>query len=137
VINLVIDGQKVQVEKGKTILEAATSAGIFIPTLCYHKALPSYGACRLCIVEINEAGRLKIETSCTYPAIEGIEVKTNTPRLQRNRRIIAELLLARCPDVEKIKILAGSFGATGSVYPQRNDDCIQCGLCVRMCRERM
>jgi heterodisulfide reductase subunit A len=136
-VTLTIDGRKIQTEEGMTILEAAKAEGIAIPTLCYHKTLPSYGACRLCIVEIRQNGRDLIEASCTFPALEGLEVLTDTERLTRTRKVTLELHLARCPDSEEIRKMAESFGITKSRFRSRNEDCTLCGLCVRMCRERM
>lgn len=80
-ITLEIDGKEVKVEKETTILEAARGAGIDIPTLCYHKALSPFGACRLCIVEINVKGRTRIVTSCNYPVEEGLIVNTRSPEV--------------------------------------------------------
>ncbi|MCK4307442.1 (2Fe-2S)-binding protein, partial [candidate division WOR-3 bacterium] len=138
-INLTINSQKIEVEEGTTILEACQQLGIKIPTLCYHKALPSYGACRLCLVEISQGGSPKtsIQASCTYPAKEGLIVKTDTERVIKTRKIMVELLLARCPDSEELLRIAGEMGVVKSRIEPKNEDCLLCGLCVRMCRERM
>jgi len=137
-INLTINGQKIEVEKGITLLEAAQKLGIKIPTLCYHKALPSYGACRLCLVEISQnGGSSSIQASCTYPAQDGLIVKTDTERVIRTRKIMAELLLARCPDSEEVKRIAKELGVGKPRIEPKNEDCLLCGLCVRMCHERM
>jgi len=71
-INLTIDDRPVEMAEGATVLEACSKLDIKIPTLCYHKALSSYGACRLCLVEIEENGRTSVRTSCNYPVIEGM-----------------------------------------------------------------
>ncbi len=135
-ISLVIDDKKIQVKEGKTILEAAQEAGIKIPTLCYHKLLTPYGSCRLCLVEITKGSRTSIQTSCFYKAGEGLVVKTNTDRIRNIRKIILELLLSRCPDSEKIKALALEYGVTKLRITRKNkEDCILCGLCVRVCAE--
>lgn len=137
-VRLNIDGRQVEVEEGKTILEAAEAAGITIPTLCYHKALLPHGACRLCVVEIE--GRPRLAASCAYPVEEGIEVKTASPRVLKARKLTMELLLLRCPDVPKLKELAEQIGVDEAVLNRfRPDDekCILCGLCARVCRERM
>jgi len=137
-INLIINGQKIEVEEGITLLEAAQKLGIKIPTLCYHKALPSYGACRLCLVEISRnGGSPSIQASCTYPAQDGLIVKTDTEKVIRTRKIMAELLLARCPDSEEVKRIAKELGVGKSRIEPKNEDCLLCGLCVRMCYERM
>jgi len=95
-IQLTIDGVEVEVEKGSTVLEAAQSAGIYIPTLCYHPDLPPYGGCRLCIVEIeNMRG---FPTSCTTPANDGMVVTTHTSRLQKMRQDFLQLILTEHPN---------------------------------------
>lgn len=137
-IHLIIDDRPIQVEEGTTVLEAAEVAGISIPTLCYHKALSPYGACRLCLVEIVAGARPGIQASCIYRVQEGLVVRTDTERVLRTRRIMMELLLARCPESEKIKALAESLGVKETrIKRKNNEECILCGLCVRMCRERM
>ncbi|MDI9568816.1 MAG: 2Fe-2S iron-sulfur cluster-binding protein, partial [Bacillota bacterium] len=94
-INLTIDGREVQVETGSTILEAAQAAGINIPTLCHHPELRPEGACRICVVEVENARTLL--ASCVHPAADGMVVRTNTPRVREARRNIVELLLANHP----------------------------------------
>jgi len=136
-ITLTIDGQDTQVEEGTTILEAAQQAGIKIPTLCYHKALSPYGACRLCLVEITQDGRKMIQASCLYKAEEGMVVETHSERVIKDRKIMIELLLARCPDSEEIQKLADELGVKETRIRKKNKDCTLCGLCVRMCQERM
>jgi heterodisulfide reductase subunit A len=136
-ISLTIDDQQIQVEPGTSVLQACQQLGIDIPTLCYHRALPAYGACRLCLVEVEENGRSKLQASCLYPAREGLIVRTGTDLVVRTRRIMAELLLARCPSSEKVKAVAAQLGVTQSRFPPKNEDCILCGLCVRVCAEVM
>ena len=136
-VSLTIDGKPVEVEEGATVLQAAQKLGIEIPTLCYHKSLMPSGACRVCLVELEFSWGSQIQTSCTYPAQEGLVVKTATERVLRTRKIMVELLLARCPEVEAIRKLAGEMGLEDSRFPKKNEDCILCGLCVRICQERM
>ncbi|MGB3480107.1 MAG: FAD-dependent oxidoreductase [bacterium] len=136
-VSLTIDGIPVTTKKSNSILEAAQEINIEIPTLCYHKALSPYGACRLCVVEIQKNGWKKIQTSCVYPVEEGIEVKTDTPVLQNIRKTIIQLLLARAPQSEKVQELAKRLGVQETPFVKRDEDCILCGLCIRMCRERM
>ena len=93
-IHMTLNGLTVSVEAGMTILEAARFFGFPIPTLCHMEGLSPYGACRLCVVEIGEAPRSKLVTSCTYPVEEGIIVRTASTRVLRARRMILELLLA-------------------------------------------
>lgn len=137
-IKLNIDGREIKAEDGQTILQAARENCIDIPTLCHNEALEPYGACRLCIVEISKGGRSRIVTSCLYPVEEGLEVKTNSPRIINNRRMILELLLARCSKNEVIKELASQMGIEQSSFaPEYLEDknCILCGLCVRACEQ--
>jgi NADH dehydrogenase/NADH:ubiquinone oxidoreductase subunit G len=136
-VSLKINGKKIKAEDGTTILKAARAHGIEIPTLCSNDALESYGACRLCIVEIRKNGRVAIETSCTYPVEEGVEVKTDTPRIIEARKMIVELHLARSPNVKVIRQLAEEYGITESARQMGKDNeyCILCGLCVRACND--
>lgn len=135
-INIVINDQKLQVEEGKTILEAAQDAGIKIPTLCSHKELLPYGSCKVCLVEIIEGGRPGLCASCLYKVADGLVIKTDTERVIRTRKIIFELLLARCPDAVKIKNLALEHGVKETrIKLKSKGDCILCGLCTRVCAE--
>lgn len=135
-ITCIINDKELKVEEGKTILEAAKEAGIKIPTLCYHKELTAYGACRLCLVEIVGDNRPSIQAACLYKVSEGLSVKTDTERVIKTRKIMFELLLARCPDSEKLKKLAQEYGITKTrIKPINKGDCIMCGLCVRVCAE--
>ncbi len=136
-ITLTIDDQPVTLEPGSSVLEACQELGIKIPTLCYHKALGGYGACRLCLVEVEQNGCTDIQASCVYPVQEGLIVRTDTERVLRTRRIMAELLLARCPNVDKVKEVAAELGVTETRFPKKNEDCILCGLCTRVCSELM
>jgi len=136
-ITLTIDDQQVSLAPESTVLEACEELGIKIPMLCYHKALSGYGACRLCLVEVEQQSRTDVQASCTFPVQEGLVVRTNTERVQRTRRIMAELLLARCPEMEKVKEVAAELGVTETRFPKKNEDCILCGLCTRVCSELM
>jgi len=134
-----IDGREIKAEAETTVLEAARSAGIDIPTLCYHPALTPFGACRLCVVEITSKGRKRIVTSCNYPVEEGLEVATRSPDVIDIRKGIIEMLLARCPKVEILQDLAREYGVGEPRFKLGDEDerCILCGLCARMCEERM
>lgn len=137
-INLTINDQPLEVEEGTRLLAAIETLGIKIPTLCHHKALTPYGACRLCIVEVHSPGRAPgVHASCSFPALDGISVFTDTERVKRVRKIAAELLLAKCPDSERIQRIAAEQGITEPRIEKEYDDCIYCGLCERMCEERM
>lgn len=137
-ISLTINNEKIKVEEGLTVLEAAEKTGIKIPTLCSHKALSPYGACRLCLVELSWGGDYsQIQASCTYPATEGLIVKTDSERVIKARKMVIELLMARCPDSEEIKNVAAELGVAETRIKLKSSDCTLCGLCVRMCEERM
>ncbi len=137
-IELTINGNKGEFPKDSTLLECITSVGIKVPTLCYHKALTPYGACRLCLVEVKQEGRgPSIQASCSYPALDGLVVQTDSERVRKARKIVAELLLARCPDSDIIKRIALEQGIEEPRIQKKNDDCIYCGLCERICSERM
>jgi NADH dehydrogenase/NADH:ubiquinone oxidoreductase subunit G len=133
-----IDGREFKAEEGQTILRVARENGIDIPTLCHHEAIEPYGACRLCIVEVSKGRRSRIVTSCLYPVEEGLEVKTNSPRVISNRKMLVELLLARCSKNKVIKELASQMGIEQSIIrPEylEDNDCMVCGLCVRTCEQ--
>ncbi len=154
---MIIDGVAVEFTDEKNILEVVRKAGIELPTFCYHSELSIYGACRMCMVEIDGRG---IAASCSTPPETGLVVHTNTPRLQRNRRMVLELLLANhdrdCTTCEKsgacrLQDLAQRMGVRQVRFGHREkmlpiDDsspaivrdpnkCILCGDCVRVCSE--
>jgi len=136
-ITLRINGLSVSVEEGTTLLEAAQFIGFPIPTLCHHEGLSCYGACRLCLVEIGEGPKAKLVSSCTYPAEEGLQVRTSSSRVMKARRIILELLLGSCPQSKTVQDLASAYGIQQQRFKQEYENCILCGLCVRMCEEQM
>jgi bidirectional [NiFe] hydrogenase diaphorase subunit len=135
-VTLTIDGQIVHVERETPIIEVARQLGIHIPTLCYHQAIKAYGVCRLCVVEVRKNNWFKLVTSCNYPAEEGLEVFTSSDRVKKTRKMVLELLLARCPHVPVIRQLAEKMGIRTLRLKKKEDQtCILCGLCVRVCDE--
>ena len=135
-VTLTIDRQIIHVDRHMPILDAAKKLGIFIPTLCYHEALKPYGSCRLCMVEVIQNRRSRLVTSCNYPAEDGLTVLTASDRVKKTRKIVMELLLARCPNVPLIRQLAEEMGVETARFKKREDQrCILCGLCVRVCEE--
>ncbi|HHV61931.1 MAG TPA: 2Fe-2S iron-sulfur cluster binding domain-containing protein [Firmicutes bacterium] len=94
-VTLTIDGQRVQVPRGTTILEAAEAAGVDIPTLCYLKDINVVGSCRVCVVEVE--GAKSLQASCVTPVGEGMVVRTNTPAVREARRTVLELILSNHP----------------------------------------
>jgi bidirectional [NiFe] hydrogenase diaphorase subunit len=136
-INMKLNGLDVCVDEGMTVLEASQFLGFPIPTLCHMEGLTPYGACRLCVVEIGEGPRARLVTSCTYPATEGLKVRTASSRVVRARRMILELLLASCPQSRTIQDLASAHDVRQQRFRQEYEECILCGRCVRMCEEQM
>ncbi len=136
-IDLTMNGLAVSVEDGSTLLEAAQFLGFPIPTLCHMEGLSPYGACRLCVVEIGEGPKSRLVTSCTYPAQEGLKVRTASARVLSARRMVIELHLASCPQSKVIQDLASALGVRQQRFKQEHEDCILCGRCVRMCKEQM
>lgn len=92
-VELTIDNKKVTVPEGTTILEAAKTAGLLIPNLCYLKGINEIGACRVCVVDVK--GSHKLVTSCNTPVQPGMEVRTNTPRAREARRTNIELIMSQ------------------------------------------
>lgn len=157
-VNLTIDGKDVTVKEGATILEAAKSAGIEIPTLCYHERLNPIGSCRMCVVEIE--GLSHPMTACNTPVAEGIKVTTNSERLLRMRKETLKLILVNhpldCPICDKggectLQNLVHEFEIEGGGYHAERekreslyatplirywpDRCIMCLRCAAACRE--
>ncbi len=157
-LELTINGKRVKVEPGTTILQAALRNGIYIPNLCYDKRLRPYGGCRLCVVEVE--GQRRLFAACSSPAEEGMVVLTETPKLAKARRTVLELLLVHhpldCPVCDKageckLQDIAFKYGPVQSRFeaqrkhdPERLDApiiernpnrCILCGKCVRVCHE--
>ncbi len=136
-ISFTLNRLEVQVDEGLTVLEACKFYGIEIPTLCYYEGLQPYGGCRLCLVEIGQGENTKLVSSCTYPVEQGLVVRTNTKRVVNARKMMIELLVSICPQSKQIQDLASKYHVTKVRFPTRNDDCILCGRCVRMCKEQM
>ena len=135
-IRVTIDGRTTLVPQDTTVLQAATDLGIEIPTLCHHPALEPYGACRLCTVEVIRDGWSRLVTACNYPIRQEIEVLTASETVVRGRRMIVELLWARCPDAEVFRQLGAQYGIEKPRFdPREGELCYLCGLCVRFCNE--
>ncbi len=130
-----IDGKEVSAKEGITVLEAAQSAGISIPTLCHHEKLEPFGGCRLCIVEVESRGWTKLVVSCVYPVEENLKILTRSEKVDRLRKTILELLLAHAPDSPELEKYAQEYGADKNRYEKDASFCIHCGLCVRYCAE--
>ncbi|NVM44690.1 MAG: (2Fe-2S)-binding protein [Candidatus Lokiarchaeota archaeon] len=134
-IKINIDNKNIGVEKGRILLDVLKENEFMIPTLCYHKNLSLYGSCRLCTVEIIKEGRSSFVTSCNYPIKGEMVVKTNSNEVIKIRKMLIELMLARCPNVKYIKELAKKMGVEKTRFPLQHENCLLCGLCVRVCDE--
>ena len=134
-IHLEIDGNTVEASEGMTVLEAASQAGISIPTLCHHEKLEPFGGCRLCIVEVEMNGWTKRVVSCVYPVEDNLVVKTRSEKIDQIRKMILELLLAHAPDSPDLLEMAREYGADKDRFEKESSFCIHCGLCVRYCDE--
>lgn len=135
-VSFTLNDEKLEVEEGTTILEAALDADVKIPNLCYHEEVSPYGACRLCLVEVNQNGNSSLKTSCQTTITEGLEVRTDSEEVLEKRNIIFELLLAKAPESEKLREMAAEYGVTESRFDLDSlGKCMLCGLCVRVCAE--
>ena len=130
-----IDGKKVQAQEGMTVLEAAQSAGIFIPTLCHHEKLEPFGGCRLCMVKVEVGDWSKHVVSCVYTVEENLVVSTRSDKIDQIRKMILELQLAHAPDSPELLKYAEEYGADKDRFDKEASFCIHCGLCVRYCNE--
>jgi NADH dehydrogenase/NADH:ubiquinone oxidoreductase subunit G len=134
-IRLQIDGKQITAAEGTTILDAARSEGISIPTLCHHDKLMPFGACRLCIVEVERGDSKNLVISCAVPVEEGSVVKTRSEKIDRLRKSLLELMLAHAPHSPVLQELAREYRADRDRFEKEADFCIHCGLCVRYCAE--
>ena len=151
-----VDGVEIKAKAGQRIIEACDESGVYIPRLCYFKDLAPHGSCRICIVKVN--GRM--QTACTQPVADGMEIENNTEEINRMRQELVEMLFIEgnhvCPSCEKsgnceLQAVAYRLGITGPrlpyQFPQREVDathpdiyldlnrCILCGRCVQASRD--
>jgi len=134
-ILLTIDGKEVKAKRDTSVLDAARSAGISIPTLCHHEKLDTYGGCRICTVEVESRGRINYVASCLYPVENNLVVRTRSEKIDQIRKVILELLMAHAPDSPQLVALAEEYGAKAGRFDRESSFCVLCGLCVRYCAE--
>jgi len=131
-----IEGRSYEGLHEESLLGALRRYGYVVPSLCYHEAVSSYGACRLCLVEVKKGKRQKLTTSCNYPVLEGIEVFLDTPKVIEHRKLILQLLMAMAPAARQVTELAAEYGVTETPFVKdEGQECIKCGLCSRVCKE--
>ena len=160
-LNVKINGIAVSVPKGSTVLDAARLAGIEIPTLCFMKDKNEIGACRICMVEVNEGRGFRMTTACVYPCSEGMEVLTNTEKVQKSRKTTLELILSthdkKCLSCVRstnceLQKLCRDYGVEETAFEgfkphyeldnstphlvRDNNKCILCRRCVAACQEQ-
>lgn len=134
-VNFKIDGRPYSAPRGENLLNICLDNDIDIPHLCYHDDLESYGVCRLCLVEVFDGRRKRVAASCTFPALEGIEVFTSSERIEKYRRLSMELILARSSGNRVIKQMAAEMGIFDTDLAKDHEACILCGLCTRACED--
>ena len=134
-----IDGKQVEAKKWDTVLSAARRAGIDIPSLCYHPALETAGACRVCVVEVFQKGWRERQqvTSCEYRVQPDLEVFTHSENVLKTRRTTLDLLMARAPRNAALQALSRNIEYPQTIYPPVPDanDCVLCLLCTRACEQ--
>jgi len=160
-LNVKINGIAVSVPKGSTVLDAARKAGIEVPTLCFMKEKNEIGACRICMVEVNEGRGFRMVTACVYPCTEGMEVLTNTEKVQKSRKTTLELILSthekKCLSCVRstnceLQKLCRDYGVEETAFEgfkpayeldcstphlvRDNNKCILCRRCVAACEEQ-
>ena len=158
-LNCKVNGIAVSVPAGSTILEAARAAGIEIPTLCYMKEINAIGACRICVVEAT--GARGLVPACVYPVTEGMEIQTNSAKIQEARKMTLELILSThdkkclsCPRSTNCELqkLCNDYGVTASAFDgfkpefavddsaphlvRDNNKCILCRRCIAVCNQQ-
>ncbi|MBI5583553.1 MAG: (2Fe-2S)-binding protein [Deltaproteobacteria bacterium] len=138
-VTIQLNGQELTVPENRMVLEVARNQGLDIPTLCFHEALGPYGACRLCLVEAEGPTLRKgLLASCTLTVSPGMVIETDSPPVVQARKVVLELLLGRAPESRPLKALAERFGVTTSRFGnEAQGNCVRCGLCVRVCREKI
>lgn len=151
-VRITIDDQHLEVPEGTLLLDAAAVAGIEIPTLCYHPNLTANAICRMCVVEPSR-GRTLIP-ACAVRSFDGLAVSTDSPRVQRARRVILELLQSAvdCSEAPAIRAYSARYGADPTrfaggarrtvtvkednpFYVRDYDKCILCWRCVQVCAD--
>jgi len=134
-VNITIDGAKIKAPQGSYVLDAALDYGICIPSLCHIRGVTPIGACRICIVEVIKNGRSKVTASCTLEVEEGMVILAHSQKILKARKNLAEMLVAQAPNSKAIQDIAARCGVKNVRYPFKNENCVLCGRCARVCDE--
>jgi len=132
---ITIDGKDCRCQPGETLLDIAARNQITIPVLCHHEGFPGQGCCRVCLVEVETAGRSDIVTACVYPVERECTVYTSSESVSQHRAMVLSMLRCLAPESQEVSRLCDEYGATEHERFIRNDGgkCILCGLCVKAC----
>ena len=145
-ISVLVNGVKIFCRKGALLIDVIRAAGFTVPSLCAHPLLPPRGACRLCLVELQETDGTRVVTSCNFEIYTKVSVRTDTPSILRNRRRIIEMLLRESPQTERIAALAQLYDVAplSADFERENGEpearetaragCVLCGKCVRVAK---
>lgn len=134
-IRITIDGKSVQAKEGSTILQNIQNLKIDMPTLCYHKELIPFGACRLCTVEVRTNGKGQLTTACDSPVAAGMDIKATSEKAVESRKLAASLLYYKYPSTGVVRDIAARLGIPVAPVAGEGHDCILCGLCTRTCKD--
>ena len=134
-VKITVNGNEMKAESGASLLKVLLDKGYDIPHLCYHESVAAYGACRLCIVEVEVKGRKKIATSCNHPVMADMSVALNTDEIMEQRRNLLETMLALAPDSKYVEEYAARYGVRETSLKLQEGECVLCGLCERVCTE--
>jgi heterodisulfide reductase subunit A len=137
-VSVNVDGRTAEVPRGTTVLQAARQMGVTIPTLCHYRGLTPYGACRVCLVELETPRGGQLVASCSHPVEAALSVRTETVAVREARQTVLELMLAQAPDSQELAEFAAGLGVKATPFrPAAEGKCVLCGLCTRVCSEMM
>jgi NADH dehydrogenase/NADH:ubiquinone oxidoreductase subunit G len=149
-IKVNINGKIYEAEKGEYILEVCRRNHVLIPTLCHHDGIPGLGACRLCVVEVNEGKGNAVVVSCVYPLNRDCEVFTESEKIKNIRKTILSMLKTLAPEGDRLASLCQIYGVNdearftvrkralrvpGAEKTRLASACVLCGLCARACAD--